>query len=173
MKKFLSVLLAVVFIFGVCAPAYAEDDTRQTELSFIYEPDEPSYIVTIPGVLQLEPGENPLEIVLDKYENIGKRTVEIFFAGTNLNVLMSNELYFTHLTAKNRNSIGYKLIDDEYNDVSDENFRAQTGAYLAALTADDNIKNIYLYINVEIYLAEGFLSNTMYDGYIYFGIKLI
>ena len=190
MKKYLSIILALVLILSLSVPALAlEDDQRQTELSFYYYAEyEPVYYVTIPDALGLDAGDNYLEISACG-ENIDNKMVLVTFEGTQSWVGTEySYTYYNLLLWRNGEPAAYETDTLFYDLYAANGSRVNTdvyGDYVAnpgIWLAEFYLNNIDVWvvqtlrININPYSeknADIFQPDNPYSGFIVFGISMV
>jgi len=183
MKKTLTIILALALVMSLSVPALAANQTEgRTDLIFTYIPAEPVYTVTIPGSLNLEIGMNFLPITISDAENLRDKTVVVTFEGTQ-EYSSSFDWYFLSLQSEvidsSVYSIPYSIIGangvELGNDPGNPGI-ATSGIALAEFT-DNGTKQITAFIDEDdVYidkLMNELHANTLFTGYIIFGIKLV
>jgi len=176
MKKFTTILLALMLVMGMSVPAFAENETaKQTDLSFMLPPSAPVYTVTIPGSLVLEAGDNYLPIEVSDTANFSGKSVVVTFEGTQYLVAGN---YWTILGEPDGSGISYILKDSDNNLLPSwrpTNFSDSIYAPLNHSTLATFNGNGTKYINLELkeYELEEVIPDVEYTGYIRFGIKLV
>jgi len=171
MKKYLSIILALVLVLSLSVPALAVDDTRQTELSFYYyaEP-EPEYYVTIPDAIELEIGDNFLEITVSEAENLGNKEIKVtledtqsHFDGNCILELLSPNI-----------GINYHLYDATGMPVrTPESPWIVAPGHVLAVFGEPCTQVLNIYISDKVFDDSAFVPTDYYTGYIVFGIRLV
>ena len=185
MKKFLSVILATVLIFSLCAPVLAKEDNLETYLWFLYdETPEPKFTVTIVTELDLEVGHNPLPItvapVQEGNNDFGNKFVSITVESTQAQPDTSELVCLDLWDASSANpyddvQLHYLLFDSfgTMIDQRDETFTPSVIYKGTEVAVFDDYGTQY----ISIYVDESQLlfidPDVKYTGHIVFGIKLV
>jgi len=185
MKKALIIILALTLVMSLSVTAFAaEDDYRQTNLNFYYSVYEPTYSVTIPSAIDLFLDEIILNnITATDVSNLNGKTIAISVEDA-LNGDVSwfdvNE-YHDYLIVENLEATGRYYTTLAIEILGELNTFTRLGDFadgrlLFEFTEDDT-KDIGFSVLTSVapyQLDPGLIfPNSLYTGYIIFGIKLV
>ena len=200
-KKSISIILALALVMSLSVPVLATNGT-QTDLTFTYAIPEPSFVVTIPGTLNLAVGDNNLPITAEVQTSgdLNGDTIVVTIQETNLMLGTVTQyaalmLYAPGYDASQPSShrMFYQLYDADgirvsYDAAVDIDGAVCYGAGIGTTLAtfnDDDFSNVYPFIsakNINLFVdladiqkkisAGNFQVDAEYTGFIRFGIRL-